>query len=184
MPLFDQAEARSSLRAKRSNPEPPPLPTIAGLLRRRSPSKDGRLSTPYVAISAKAREGLLSLVKRSVVGRFRKVRKKYLARLSRLPSPEHKDLEPRLIVTLGIAPAWFVAPLIGPCWRCGLVKSPAMLRSSDIDVEPAQTPDGVIFVAATHPSHANNSRLRTFTVDGDETQLLARARTMAGISGA
>jgi uracil-DNA glycosylase len=93
-----------------------------------------------------------------------------------------RDLDPKLVITLGFAPAWFVGPLIGPSWRCGLHVSSTTLRSRDIDVEPAQMKHGPVFVAMTHPSHANNAKYRDLA-EGDvsETDLLTRARRMAGI---
>lgn len=89
-------------------------------------------------------------------------------------------LRPRLIITLGIAPAWFMGSLAGPSWRCGRATSSRKLNARDIDVEPGYV-GNIVLVAATHPSHANNSRLRAFASDEDEAALLRRAAVMAGV---
>lgn len=92
-----------------------------------------------------------------------------------------ETLEAKLIIALGIAPAWFVGPLIGSGWRCG-VKSLARLRTADLDTEPTQISSGLVFVAVTHPSHPQNRKHRRFSVeDVNEVGLITRARRMAGI---
>ena len=90
-------------------------------------------------------------------------------------------LDPKLIITLGIAPAWFVRPLVGNSWHSGLRPS-AKLRMADLGTEPVQISSGLVFVAATHPSHPQNRKYRRFSVeDVDEVGLIARARRIAGI---
>lgn len=91
-------------------------------------------------------------------------------------------LKPKLIITFGIAPAWFVGPHIEPSWKCGLAQSSRNLKSTDTDTEPIQIASGLVFVSATHPSHPGNERHRMFNpVDGNESGLLVRARRLAGI---
>jgi uracil-DNA glycosylase len=90
-------------------------------------------------------------------------------------------LDPKLIITLGIPSAWFVGPLVGNAWRCGW-KSLARLRMADLNTDPVKTASGLVFVAATHPSHPQNRKHRRFSAeDVNEVGLITRARRMAGI---
>ena len=91
-------------------------------------------------------------------------------------------LDPKLIITLGIAPGWFVGPLAGKSWRCGLADRYTKIGMADLDVEPIRNDRGLVFVAVTHPSHPQNRKYRTFNPgDVNEFGLLTRARRLAGI---
>jgi uracil-DNA glycosylase len=85
-----------------------------------------------------------------------------------------KNLEPRIVVTLGIAPAWFVGPFAGVSWRPSQFNSSRDMRATDLDNEPVRAASGIIYVAGTHWSRISNSRYRGLTAD-DERRLLRRA---------
>lgn len=91
-------------------------------------------------------------------------------------------LEPKVVISLGFAAAWFLAPFFGDDWALGKFKSPKHITTRDLDVEPLRAHGGIVFVNATHPSHLNNRNLRRLPDDADETALLTRARRLAGIT--
>lgn len=102
------------------------------------------------------------------------------------------ELKPKVIVTLGVPPAWFVGPLIGGAWILSGEQSSKKRPCTMMQPVPIQS-DGVVYVAITHPSYPNAKRRgQRIMADGsshewsyaDEVCLLTEARKMAGIAAA
>lgn len=90
-------------------------------------------------------------------------------------------LRPRIVISLGFSSAWFLGPFIGPDWFLGKLRSPRLVKTRALDIEPLCVRDDVVFVNGTHPSHLHNRDLRQLPNDPNETALLVRARRLAGV---
>ena len=87
-------------------------------------------------------------------------------------------LQPEIVITLGIAPAWFVAPFVGASWRGSAFASSQEMESTDLDDEFRRAESGIVYAAATHWSRLANTRYRNWTTD-QERGLLRQAREEA-----
>jgi hypothetical protein len=97
-----------------------------------------------------------------------------------------RELDIKLVISLGYAPAWFVGPLCGPNWRLGQLASWKHVTRALFDSDPlGELSSGIIFVNATHTSHwAANASKRCLPAYGDEIGLLIEARRRAQIPDA
>jgi hypothetical protein len=90
-------------------------------------------------------------------------------------------LKPKIIITQGLAPAWFVSPFVGAHWRPSAFSSYRQMKSLDMNSEPVIDMHGAItYVAATHWSRISNCRYRDMTPDL-ERQLLRKARESCSV---
>jgi uracil-DNA glycosylase len=103
-------------------------------------------------------------------------------------------LEPKLVLTLGKSPAWFVARFVGSNWPAGAFKSAddVTFTLNDLGSDFVCSPSGVIYVPGTHWSRLNNMTTRWFpnvkrpadhytAAREAEIELYRRAREAAGL---
>lgn len=93
-------------------------------------------------------------------------------------------LRPKIVISLGLSSAWFLGPFFGSDWLLGKLRSPSLVKTKALDIEPLRVRDGIVFVNATHPSHLHNRDLRHLPNDPNETALLVRARRLADVQDA
>lgn len=95
-------------------------------------------------------------------------------------------LAPKLIVTMGVGPAWFVGPFVGDGWALSKAGVVYFCKPRQMEQEPVRK-DRIVYVAVTHPSNPQNVRHRKMTRENrkmtkdDEIALLRCAREMADI---
>jgi hypothetical protein len=91
-------------------------------------------------------------------------------------------LDIKLVISLGLAPAWFLAQPIGAEWGSS---SRNVSTKKHLDVAPLCHEEGVVYVKATHPAHWDaNTKLRQLEQYGGEIGLLINSRKLAGIPDA
>lgn len=99
-----------------------------------------------------------------------------------------KSLQPRVVITLGKSPAWFVAPYVGKAWPAGAFESAndEAFKLKHLGVEYVRSDrNDIVYVPATHWSYPTNGAKRGFaSLDyrTEEVELYRRARKTSGIS--
>jgi hypothetical protein len=105
-----------------------------------------------------------------------------------------KSLQPKVVITLGLSPAWFVTPLVeNTAWLpdeqkprndCGV---PVNFTLRSLPTEPVESPSKVLYVAGVHWSYLSkhaSDRWNTKDARATECALYELARKTAGITAA